>query len=582
MDDSSYTRTLQLSGRWADAFGLELEAGRRTRLTVQDLDARGDGDWLSLQQVVRWPLDGPLTGRIPPVDVSAGQAGSMVLHSDSDATVELRLAGPRGHRVAVTVETLGPDDHGDSAGTATPAAIGQPVAVHIDADGDRDVLVYDLKAGERVVFDADTPSVDLQLVHPWGGPPTWGHGALVDTPWMDGRYALVLTSNGGTSPIDAVVAARVVADDLGEQAVHTTALQLGEAVADGFAGPADTDLFWLEAPPGLPVQVRLQSAEIVIAELREGAGQWVRTVYGQDAEAGVTELRFDVPEDGIVALELTAGGYAARDYELIATPVAADDHAPDIGHATPIAIGQTVQVQGDGLADADTLRWATRAGERYRIHVELSEQARGWALLEAGQVERPWESPIVGWSQGRSVFDGGLTASVAGQAWLQLTDLRQGSAAVTVWAVAPDDHADVLDAATPLPLHEPATAVADAGFDRDWFRWSGAPGDGVRLTLRPTDDSASWLVTLHVHEDRDMLAAGWQLELGPDGIELPPLAIGDDGQLWLMVESSDAHPHGYVVTGESVALGDPVADHGVWPSLLTGLPDPMAFADRDH
>jgi hypothetical protein len=586
------TTTLHLSGTCRDTVSLYAPFGVRLQVSARDLggDVAPERSGFRMSAHGLNPADDRFARWVQAASDGEGTA-TLTLQFDAPGYAMLGLEGAQGHDVALSVVTLDPDDHGDTAGLATVATLGQPVAVHIDAGGDLDLLAFDLQAGERVRFDAGSAGrgLGLTLHGPDGLCVRQAHGALVVTPELSGRYVLAVAESGaGGGGVSAVVRAERADDDHGDLAATASTLAIGEVATGRVDGQGDAEWFRLQAPGGQPMELRLQSETDMHLRLIDGAGAWIDAHRATDASDGAQVWSLDAPADGTVFVAIPSWTDGPSDYRLQAIPVAVDDHPADPERATWIEFDQAVSVDGDGVADVDVLRWPALAGQRYRVQIEPPEgvQELGWAQLGVpGDTIAEW-----GWMQ--APIDSGAvavlryTAPADGQNDLTLTGISAGRTRVTVSPIEADDHSDAVQDATPIRPGEVVHGSLDAGSDRDAFRCTVTPGESFHVRLASTDESGSWPMTLYFLDGEQRMLAAWGFEDIGDTASFPRhLAerLPRDGTLLLVVQSRDDRPHTYALTYEETAPPpdpgpgpDPETfthHHGELPVALVGLDD---------
>lgn len=90
----------------------------------------------------------------------------------------------------MVLEELGPEDHGETAATATPLALGQTVSGHMDVSGDVDAFAVPLEAGRSYTLNLAGPTAS------WTVSVLAPNGALVNSFFSSGTHAFTSTVAG--------------------------------------------------------------------------------------------------------------------------------------------------------------------------------------------------------------------------------------------------------------------------------------------------------------------------------------------------------------------------------------------------
>ncbi len=140
-----------------------------------------------LQEYLLFPRTeaGPRVGRPENPSTEA----RYILEATRDGPVLLQLGGGA-RQYQLVLEALGPEDHGETAATATPLALGQTGSGHIDVSGDTDAFAVPLEAGRSysLNFTGATASWSVSVLAP--------HGARVNTFSSVGTHAFTPTVAG--------------------------------------------------------------------------------------------------------------------------------------------------------------------------------------------------------------------------------------------------------------------------------------------------------------------------------------------------------------------------------------------------
>ncbi|AEI64071.1 hypothetical protein [Corallococcus macrosporus] len=306
------------------------------------------------------------TGQL--MDESLGASGeplTVSLRATSERDWLVTLAADYGDfpvDVACRFEDLGPDEHGDTLGTATPMTPGVPVAVTLQSREDVDVFAFTGAAGH--VYAVRTEGAGR-----WSAQVVDANGenvARTDTDLLRARvdaagtYYLLL--EGGAPWAHSFVLTLVDAgvDDHGDSPQTATLITPGTPVTGIFETPQDTDavVFPAEAR-GIYLASYAPFADLsfnprgAVGMLELGSGRHLFSAWNP---APVT-MMFQ-PLNGADA------------FSLLLEQLAIDDFGDHSGTAVTLTLPASVSGVVQTAIDADVFTVALEAGRAYRLELE--------------------------------------------------------------------------------------------------------------------------------------------------------------------------------------------------------------------
>ena len=382
----------------------------------------------------------------------------------------------------IAVLEVGPDDHGNSAATATEVALGDMAAGVIDAAGDTDF--FRLELPERTMVMVTGMGLQADSAAPGCGSNRFGFQATLSTgdgePYQKrselaaGTHILRVGSNGLTGAYEITVLG-IDADDHGDSFTTATPIALGEVVAGDIGPSGDDDYFRLDLPRATEVTVSAQ-ADAGIGLETVDAETWQRVDAVVDPQGGL-RLREEL-HAGSHYLRVGGPGDRTGSYELVARETAPDDHGNNWDTATPLGLGTTKAGYMDVDDDVDCFRLDLKRPTD--VILTATGNFAGLDVYGDGAL-------LAGMRPADDLDRLGLRDELdAGTYYLCVTtmDNQLGPYDVGANEVGPDDHGNRPETATAVPLGTAAEGVIELAHDCRLL----PPGPGRSLGCRGVCD----------------------------------------------------------------------------------------------
>ncbi len=333
--------------------------------------------------------------------------------SPSSATMEARTAGrhtvhlgnhsagsssPATGTYACLLEELGPDDHGDTAATATPLAPGTELSGERETRQDVDVFSFTATPGHiyRVTCDAETARTECNLrLRDASGNPVFGH----NTYSLQGHQLVHENTRTGTLFIELYAPFyphtqgryRLHFEDLGPDDHGNTAAAATPITPGTWTGfhhtPQDVDYFSLSAPHDRFYRLTCTGCSLS-AEVPPGAGVAIN---------GSTRTVVNMWETATVSFRVHGSGQ----YSLTLEEAGLDDHGDTPGRSSVLVPGVERTGSLEAAGDRDVFSVRLEAGRTYRRTLSAAPSISAWVSSPTG-VSIPLAS------------DGSFTATEAG------------------------------------------------------------------------------------------------------------------------------------------------------------------------
>lgn len=408
----------------------------------------------------------------------------------------------------------------------------------LDAPDDLDYFRLTLTAGQRYLFELvgagshPLRSTELQLMGPDGqrlalalSGSQVGKSVLSFTASSSGDYYLLAANSDLDALADAslggyeISASIVPLDDHADLPGQATPLALGATLNGNFDLPGDRDNFRIAAVAGQRYVFEMRGTgsnplDAARLELLDGNGGVLvaDTAGGRDNSV---RMSWVAPGAGTYVLRATdgetpnlTGEDALGSYQISLSAAAADDHSDLPVSGTKLELNSTRSGNFDLPDDRDYFRVDLAAGQRYRFDMKWTgtAQASGsvLSLLDAAGHELASQQRAAGDVAGAFSF----VAPVAGTYLLLASNGYDGAvgstAAIGSYEVraaplAPDDHADLPGAGTPLRVGTPVTGSFDQPFDLDYFRADLIGGQRYVFQWLPGTGAPAFLARLELH-----------------------------------------------------------------------------------
>lgn len=499
-----------------DYFRIDLVAGQRYVIT----SAWTDPGTLTMTETALFDPQGDLL--VTDVGRSAA-SNSMVFTAPVSGTYLLRQGSNFGAGAySLQFSAVAADDHADLRAQGTMAAVGATLTGSFDRDHDADYFRIDLVAGQRYVFEMRGAGVDalaatqIKLFSPAGAEVAADFGDALDpkavlsfVPEVGGTYYVLATNEaqaiegGRTLGSYELLTRQMANDDHGDLLTTATALALGTTATGIFDIAYDKDVFKVALTGGTRYLLTLGNTGSTSLEL---SGLKVLDALGQELLMGARvqnqreSLLAFVPEGSGTYYLVAANnvGYSLApsgsvgSFSLRASAISNDDHADRAAAATALG-GTVLNGNFDLPSDKDYFRVELAAGQRYVFELKgagmNSVQASALQLYDTGGVLQVTSVSLA--PNGDNVLS--FVAPAPGSYALLATNYLLNTAfgdgilgdyTVAMRGVAPDDHADLPQLGTPLPVGGSDTGSFDLAADQDFFRVSLNGGLRYLLELK--------------------------------------------------------------------------------------------------
>ncbi len=423
-------------------------------------------------------------------------AGTLVTSGTNTVTFEANAAGihyieAKGYSTSYTgsytysLESVGSDDHGDTAGTATALTPGAPAATgSIELAGDLDYFSFTATTGRIYRFtctaSASLGNCAVRLFGTAGQLLTSGTGSVIFEASATGTHAIEVKSysTGYTGTYDFALV-DLGPDDHADSMAGATSLTVGAPLATGFIElPADVDYFSFTATASRIYRFTCNPSAALV-----GCAVRVLNSTGTLLAAGSTSVAFEAPAAGLHYVEVKASSSSySGSYTYVVEDIGADDHGDTITAATPIsAFGTAATGTIELAADVDYFSFTAVAGKLYRFTCTPSTSL--------------YQCPVRILSNAGTLLASGTNGTTfkAGAAATHYVEVRgystsyTGSYTYLLEDLGAEDHGDTMATATALTAGDPAKngAIELAG-DLDYFSFSATLNKIYRFTCTPS------------------------------------------------------------------------------------------------
>ena len=266
---------------------------------------------------------------------------------------------------------LGPDDHADAPGGATPITVdGEAVEGQIETRGDDDWFSFEAQAGCIYHVEVSRSTLSgayVYLYYPDGQRIAESHSdpesITYELPSSGRWYVRVRHSSGSGSGGYSVSVSERGTDDHADELTGATTLEVnGPAVSGDIETRGDLDYFQLQASRGHVYRLSLNPLSLSGATL---------TIYRPDGSlerfTSSSVLIFEAEESGVWGVQVRHSSTTqVGTYELTAEQVGVDDHEDGYEGATPISLdGSLVEGEIESERDVDMFEVSLSAGVSY-------------------------------------------------------------------------------------------------------------------------------------------------------------------------------------------------------------------------
>ena len=507
------------------------------------VDYPGDGDYFvfAAQQGQIYEIDvtpgTPADAQATPLDSRATlfDADRTALASSDDSPgsrIHWSAPASGGYYVAVRGKGTGSyvltitgtgltDDHADTAGGATDAAVGVAVEGAVDYPGDGDYFVFAAQQGQIYEIDVTpgTPA-DAQVT------PLDSRATLFDADrrttlassddspgsrfyWpapFSGDYYVAVTGKGTGSYTLTITRSEItdIADDHADTADGATTVAIAAAVGGTVVYTGDIDYFVFAARQGQIYEIDVTPG--APADAQATRLDWLATLFDANRNTlAESNDRDDRPGARIHWPAPASGHY----YVAVSSPVIGsytltitesditDDHADSAASATDAAVGVAVEGAVDYADDVDYFVFAAQQGQIYQVDFSCCTLA---TLFDAKQTELahhdPWLDSRISW-----------LAPTSGDYYLAVSSHVTGSYTLTITSIT-DDHADSADGATTAAIGVTVEGAVDYPSDVDYFVFAAQQDQSYRIVLKSSTLLAGFGASLF-DTDRTELDTAW-------------------------------------------------------------------------
>ena len=406
-------------------------------------------------------------------------------------------------------EQLERDDHGNSEGDATVAAVAVDVEGVIDYEGDFDYFRFTAVEGRLYQIDVRLGTLGDSAVNLYDGDgsflgsnddhgdslasrivweaPAWGDYYLEVFGYGVGSYTLTVSNS-------------TIVDDHGNDIYDATVAAVAVDVEGVIDYEDDSDYFRFTAEEGrfYQIDVGLRTLDDSIVNLY---GRDWRFLYNNDdrEDSPASRIVWLAPASGAYYLEVL--GYGPGSYTLtVSHSTIVDDHGNDIYDSTVAGVAVDVEGVIDYEYDSDYFRFTVEEGRLYQIDVGLGTLHDSVLVLLGSDGWRLEFNDDYGDSLASRIF---WEAPESGAYYLEVRGYDVGSYTLTVSlptddiddGTIVDDHSDDIYDATVAPVGVDVEGFMSSQYDTDYFRFTAEEGRlyQIDVSLGTLENSAVYL-----------------------------------------------------------------------------------------
>ena len=419
-------------------------------------------------------------------------------------------------------EQLERDDHGNSEGDATEAAVAVDVEGVIDYEGDSDYFHFTAVEGRLYQIDVRLGTLDDSAVNLYDGDgsfldsnddhgnslasrivweaPAWGDYYLEVFGYGVGSYTLTVSNS-------------TIVDDHGNDIYDATVAAVAVDVEGVIDYEDDSDYFRFTAEDGRLYQIDVGLGTLDDSVLLLLGPDGLDLAYNDDyGDSLASRIVWEAPAWGDYYLEVL--GYGPGSYTLtvshstivddygddIDDSTIVDDHGNDIYDATEAAVAVDVEGVIDYEDDSDYFRFTAVDGRLYQIDVGLGTLDDSvLVLLGPDGLELTFNDDY-GDSLASRIF---WEAPESGAYYLEVRGYDVGSYTLTISlptddiddGTIVDDHGDDIYDATVAPVGVDVEGFMSSQYDTDYFRFTAEEGRlyQIDVSLGTLENSAVYL-----------------------------------------------------------------------------------------
>jgi hypothetical protein len=383
-------------------------------------------------------------------------------------------------------QRLGPDDHGDDETIPTSVAMTSTLEGRLERAGDEDVFTFSPTARHTYNVRCSIPSGGWceTRVFRVGQLPTGPYSS--DTTFRAGDATPHLLLVHGSTYLNTTGAYRITITDLGvddhaDSPAGATPMTVGGPSVSGkllLGGDVDAFTFTLEA-------LRIYRFQCDISSYNPyGFRLTLMDPIGTPVEQGSSLLTFLARSSGPHVMLASGGSFESTPYTCQLSALGTDDHGNTREQASALPTGAGTGAH-QYIGDVDVFSAPTLVGRIYRATLSPSQSSLTLLVSDAN-------------GENLATVSGSAPTTADFKATTATTVLSVGNSSyppsggtysVKLEELAPDDHGDTPETATPVTLSAPFSGTLGFTGDTDTFSFSLAAGRVYRLRC---SSGSSW------------------------------------------------------------------------------------------
>lgn len=497
-------------------------------------------------------------------NISYGVSTTATISATSSGTFSIELSryySGYGGQYSLRVAEQGPDDHGNTAATATGISVGAPVGGVTQAGGDHDFFSFSATAkhiyrlncttttsylctmtvrdSAATIVASSSYGTNVMLYFSAVAAATYNIDVAAYSSASTGNYTLTVTDMG--------------LDDHGDTLSTASSITIdGPSVSGQIQTTSDIDMFSLTAGAGAMYTATCVSTvgQLCTLTVRDSSGLSIASASASGSST--TTASFTTANAGTFTVSVSGsvvGGYT------LAVTTLVDDHGNTAGSATALVVGTATAVNIQFSGDKDVLAFTAAANTVFRVTCTT-----GTSYLCLLTVRNSAGNSVVTTSYGTSTTATFVTP-VAGVYTIEVAASYSGYYGVctlTLTQQGVDDHGNTADAGTAITVGNSNTGAIDYSGDIDTFVVNATTGTIYRFACTAT---APYLCTLRAKDAAGLLLSSTSYGTST-AVSFKALTAGP-----YSVEVSASTTSG----SYTVALSTVLDDFGDTPGAATGL-----------
>ena len=289
----------------------------------------------------------------------------------------------------------------------------------------------------------------------------------------------------------------IAADDAaaGDEFDSATPVAVGEGVEGSLDYEDQIDYFSFTAQAGQFYQIDVELGTLTDSWLAVYDSDEFEIAFNDDHWGDgslASRVTWEAPSSGEYYIEV--GGYGTGSYTLTVEALdIVDDHAGSVEGATPGTVGEPIQGTLDYDGDIDVFAFKVEEGVLYQVDVELGTLPDSWlAVYDSDEFEVAYNEDHGDSLASRVTWE----APSSGEYFVEVGGYGTGSYTLTAAALdIVDDHANLVEDATPVAVGEVVQGALDYDGDEDGFVFEAEEGQiyQIDVSLGTLTDSELWL-----------------------------------------------------------------------------------------